>query len=240
MPLPAPFARVHRALRSGVLVGICLSLLGVVYSIYRHPRILEPPGVPIFLSIFLAGLFCYGYAAVRWTRATTCDEFNVLRDGARWGVVIGVAWTVEVIGGNVIIPHALGAGIGVLAAIGAAILPVVAGAIGAARTGRIGTGAKIGFWSGVVSGIITFLALVIVGNMVVSLHWLPGLETPHRVSRALTADELATFNIGDYLAGGVSHLVLIGAPFCSLAGIVGGVLGRPLQSTAGEIVEKDD
>jgi hypothetical protein len=226
-------------LRSGVLAGICLSLLGVAYSIYRYPRILWPPEAPVFIGVFLVGVLCYGYAAIRWTQATTCDEFMVLRYGARWGVVIGLAWTVEVIGGNLIIPHALGAKIGGLAAIVAAILPVAAGASGAARTGRIETGARIGFWSGIVSGLITFLALAIVGNIVVSFPWFPGVETPHGVDRALTADELATFNIGDYLAGGISHLVLIGAPFCSLAGTLGGLLGRPPHSAPVETMPHD-
>jgi hypothetical protein len=144
-----------------------------------------------------------------------------------------------VIGGNLIIPHALGAGIGALAAIVAAILPVAAGASGAARTGRIETGAWIGFWSGVVSGLITFLALAIVGNIVVRFPWLPGVEIPQGVDRALTPDELATFNVGDYLAGGISHLVLIGAPFCSLAGTVGGALGRTRQSASVETVPNE-
>ena len=144
--------------------------------------------------------------------------------------MIGLAWTVEVVGGNVIVPHPLGARIGVLAAVAAAIMPVVAGATVVARTGRIGSGARVGFWSGVVSGVITFVALASVGYLVVSVPGFPGVEVPRNVVRELTANELAAFNIGDYLAGGVSHLVIIGAPFCSAAGAFGGVLGRALRS----------
>jgi len=165
------------------------------------------PGAPIFLSVFLAGVLWYGFAAVRWTRVTTREDSVVLRHGARWGVAIGLAWTVEVVGGNVITPHGLGAGIGVVAAGVAAILPVVGGATGAAITGRIGTGARVGFWSGVVSGLIAFVALAGVGYLIVNIPGFPGVETPHHVSRTLTADESAAFNIGECLAGGVSHLV---------------------------------
>jgi hypothetical protein len=184
----------------------------------------------MFLSLFLAGVLWYGFAAVRWTRVTTPEDFAVLRHGAVWGGLIGLAWSVEVVGGNVIVPHEFGARIGILAAVAAAIMPVIAGATEAARSGQIRRGALVGFWSGAVSGVITFIALAGVGYLVVSVPGLPGVEVPRNLVRALTADELAAFNIGDFLAGGVSHLVIIGAPFCSAAGALGGVLGRALRS----------
>jgi hypothetical protein len=143
---PSPlFPPVHRTLRTGILGGICCCVLTVAYSIHRYPEIVAPPATAIFSSLFLAGVLWYGFAALRWTRVTTPEDFVVLGYGARWGVVIGLVWIVEVVGGNVIVPHQLGAGIGVLSAVVAAILPVVAGATGAARTGQIGTGARIGF-----------------------------------------------------------------------------------------------
>jgi hypothetical protein len=228
---PSPMSvQHHTILRAGILGGVCICLLTVAYSIHRYPTIVASPATPTFLSLFLAGVLWYGFAAVRWTRVTTREDFAVLRHGARWGVLIGLAWTVEVVGGNVIMPHKVGAGIGVLATVAAAIMPVIAGATEAARTGQIGSGARVGFWSGAVSGVITFVALASVGYLVVSVPGFPGVEAPRNVVRALTANELAAFNIGDYLAGGVSHLVVIGAPFCSAAGAFGGVLGRALRS----------
>jgi hypothetical protein len=183
----------------------------------RASAIVSSRATPIFLSLFLAGVLWYGFAAVRWTRVTTREDFAVLRHGGRWGVLIGLAWTVEVVGGNVIVPHEFGAGIGVLAAVAAAIMPVIAGATEAARTGQIRRGARVGFWSGAVSGVITFIDLASVGYLVMSVPGFPGVEVPRNVVRALKANELAAFNIGDYLAGRVSHLVIIGAPFCSAA-----------------------
>jgi len=228
-PSPMP-AQDHAILRRGILGGVCTCLFTVAYSIHRHPGIVSSPATPIFLSLFLAGVLWYGFAAVRWTHVATRDDFVILRHGAMWGVGIGLAWTVEVVGGNVIVPHQFGAGIGVLAAVAAATMPVVAGATEAAKTGRIGSGARVGFWSGAVSGVITFVALAAVGYLVVSVPGFPGVETPRNVGRTLTANELAAFNIGDYLAGGVSHLAVIGAPFCSAAGAFGGVLVRMFRS----------
>jgi hypothetical protein len=201
-------------------------VLTVAYSIHQYPQLVHSRGLPVFLPIFLSGVLGYGFAAVSWTRAATAEEWMALRLGARWGGLTGLAWAVEVFGGNVMTPHALGASIGVLAAIIAAILPFAAGAIGAASTGRIGTGARIGFWTGVVSGLITFMVLAGVGYLVVNVPGFPGVETPHSAAKVLTPNDLAAFNIGDYLAGGVSHLVLIGAPFCTVAGVLGALMGR--------------
>jgi hypothetical protein len=232
VPHPNLFAPIHRALRTGILSGVCCCILMVGYSIHRYPKMVAQPTrtVAIFLSLFLVGVLWYGFAAVRWTRVTTPEDSLVLGYSARWGIAIGLVWTVEVVGGNVIMPHELGAGIGVLAAVVAAILPVVAGATGAARTGRIETGARIGFWSGMVSGLITFIALASVGLLVVNVSGFPGVETPRNVARALTANELAAFNLGDYLAGGVSHLVIVGGVFGGAAGAFGGIVGRALRS----------
>jgi hypothetical protein len=213
-------------LRNTILVGVCTCVAAVAYSIARYPLIIASPGTPIFLSLFLAGVVWYAFAALRWTRVATSEDLLVLHRGMRWGVLIGLVWTVEVVSGNLIMQHQLGSRIGGLAALLAAILPAIAGASGAVVTRRASTGARIGFWSGVVSGLITFVTIVAVGYLVVYFPGFPGVETPHHVSKALTAEELAAFNIGDYLAGGVSHLVLIGAPFCSLAGLIGGLLMR--------------
>jgi len=224
------FVQDHSLLRTGILGGVGVCLLTVAYSIHRYPAIVSSPRTPTFLSLFLAGVLWYAFAAIRWTRVTTREDSAVLRHGGRWGVLIGLAWTVEVAGGNVIVPHEFGAAIGVLAVVAAAIMPVIAGATEAARTGQIRRGASVGFWSGAVSGVITFIALAGVGYLVTSVPGFPGVEVPRNVVRALTANELAGFNIGDYLAGGVSHLVIIGAPFCSAAGAFGGVMGRALRS----------
>lgn len=89
---------------------------------------------------------------------------------------------------------------------------------------------KTAGWGGAVSGVITFVALASVGYLVVSVPGFPGVEAPHNVGRALAANELASCNVGDYLAGGVSHLVIVGAPFCNAAGALGCGLGRTFRS----------
>lgn len=225
VPLSAP---IPITLRRSILAGICLCVITMAYSIHRYPGIVTAPAAPKFLPLFLAGVLWYGLAAVRWTRATTPEDLVVLHYGARWGVVIGLVWIVEVVAGDLILPSSP---IALFATLIAVVLPAVAGATGVAVTGRIRTGARIGFWSGVVSGLITFIAVAGVGYVAAyfpeSLH---GADTPPDISRTYTAAELATYNLADYLAGGVSHLLIVGALLCTAAGALGGLFGRVVRS----------
>lgn len=84
-----------------------------------------------------------------WERGDSTGIF----EGVARGIAIGFCWNVEVVGGNVIVPHRLGATIGAAAALVAAILPIVGGALSTAATGQEETGARVGLWSGVVSGL---------------------------------------------------------------------------------------
>lgn len=217
MPTPS-FPPIDKELRKGILAGAGICVVTVAYSILRYPGILGSPAAPKFLPLFLIAVLWYGFAAVRWTQVTNSEDFVVLHYGVRWGVVIGLAWIVETFAGNVLMPHSP---IGLLATIVAAVLPAVAGATGAAVTGQAWTGARIGFWSGVVSGLIAFAGVAGVGYLIVGFpEFLQGQD----ISPA--AGDSAAYNIGDYLATGVSHLLLVGALFCSAAGAFGGLFGR--------------
>ena len=228
MQIPPLSDPIHRTLRRGILAGVGLCVVTIAYCVYRYPGIVASPAGSRFLPLFLAGVLWYGLAALRLTRANTRDDFVVLHYGARWGVVIGLVWVVEVIGGNVILPNSP---VGMLATLTAVVLPAFAGAAGTAVTGRIRTGARIGFWSGVVSGLIAFVALASVGYLAASHpELMRDQELPPDIGRAYTAAELATYNLADYLASGVSHLFILGALFCSAAGALGGLLGRAVRS----------
>lgn len=199
--------------------GVCVAT--VAYSVWRYPEVLGSPAAPKFVPLFLIAILWYGFAAVRWTHVTNSEDFVVLHYGARWGLVIGLAWIVETFAGDVLLPHSP---IGLLAAIVAAALPALAGATGAAVTGQAWTGARIGFWSGAVSGLIAFAGVAGVGYLIVGF---PEFVQGQDFSPA--AGDSAANNIGGYLATGVSHLLLVGALFCSAAGAFGGLFGRMVR-----------
>ena len=218
--------RPYVPLRACIVVAAGISLMLFVWGIIRYPTVIASSGAPLLVSLFVAGIAGYVYAALRCSRIDSSEDALVLSSGLKWGVAIGLAWAIEVAGGNVIVPHRLGATIGIFSAFAAAMLPFLAGAMGASVTGRARTGAVIGLWSGVVSGSIAFIALACAGLLIAHFPGLPGVETPHNSSKVLTAEELAAFNLEDYLAGGISHLLLIGAPYCGALGAIGGMLAR--------------
>jgi len=117
------------------------------------------------------------------------------------------------------------------AAIVAALRPLVAGARAAVLTGRARDGARTGFWSGMLSGLIAFLVLGAAGLPAARFPSLPGVEAPRDSARSLTPEEWGSFDVGDYLAGGIIHLAIIGAAFCSAAGAIGGRGGPVAELT---------
>jgi hypothetical protein len=207
-------------LRTAIVTGAALSSAAVAAYIWRYRPAPDSPAV-IALALFAIGVSAYVYAAIQWTGADAAED----RAGLKWGLATGIAWSVEVFGGNVVVPHRLGAGIGQVAALVAFSLPIAAGLTGAVRTGRIAAAARIGFWTGAISGLVTFIAGAVACFLVLTIPGLPGIEMPHNVPQALSPEELAAFNATDYLAAAVSHLVLIGGPYCALAATAGGILG---------------
>ena len=217
------FPPIHKALRKGVLAGAGVCVAIVAYSILRYPGILGSSAAPKFLPLFSIAILWYGFAGLRWTNVSNSEDFVVLHYGARWGLVIGVVWIMEAFAGDELLPHSP---IGLLITMVAAALPAVAGAAGSAVTGQPWTGARIGFWSGVVSGLIAFAGIAGLGYLAVDFpEFLQGQDSAPDIVNAL-AGQSAGDSIGDYLARGVSQLLLAGALFCSAAGAFGGWLGR--------------
>lgn len=218
----------HRVLRVGLLAGITLCLLIAGYSFLHYPAMLTPlsSGL-IFLALFVAALVGYMIIALQWTRPTTPATTLARRLGARWGLVIGGLWLVEVIAGNLVAPTQpwmLPAYYG--AAYLAYLLPLLAGFLGARHTGRISTGALSGLWSGLVSGLITFLALM----LIIYLFMNVARHDPQNISQFQhsQAPDLTTFIVGDALAGAINHLLFIGPLLGTLTGTIGGVIGHAL------------
>ena len=217
--------------RKSILAGVGVCVLTVAYSLHRYPGIIASPAAPKFLPLFLAGVLWYSLAAIRWTAPATRDDFVVLHYATRWGIAIGLAWAVEVIGGD-IIPSTFAGWIPGNTFV-AAILPIVAGGQRCGNHRRRAVQHRCPDW------ILErrcerpdrrSAALASVGYLAANFpDFLHDQEVPPDIGRAYTAAELATYNIEDYLAGGISHLFLIGALFCSAAGALGGLFGRMLR-----------
>ncbi len=103
--------------------------------------------------------------------------------------------------------------------------PLLAGFLGSQQTGRIRTGASIGVWSGLLSGSWTFILLMLLTLGGVN-HGLPVDAKDMTQFQHSGAPDIATFLVGEALAGAIVHLALIGPVWGGILGALGGVLGR--------------
>ena len=99
------------------------------------------------------------YAAIRWTHAVTREDSMVLRLGVRWGLAIGCAWAiVAIVPFNVFAAIAeFGVSLWLLGVFSGVLIPFVSGASVAIQMENPRMGMRVGFWGGVVGGLMGFL-----------------------------------------------------------------------------------
>lgn len=225
--------RDHAAVRRGLVVGITLSTLLVGYGLVRYPANLNhSPASLIFGVLLIVLLVGYGVIAFRWMQTRTAAASVALRQGVLWGLRFGTLWLVEVLASNLGFAAATiwtrlaysGAVLAIL------VLTLCAGAFAALRSGRIVAGAVVGFWSGLISGQIAFMALLVVSYLFIGIL----LHDPQNIREFQDdgAPDLATSIVGESLAGGINHLWL--GPLVGVSlGALGGVVGAGLASERG-------
>jgi hypothetical protein len=211
------------------MAGIVLCLLVVGYSLIRYPAILLPVRVGfVFLSIFLVILTIYFILGSRFTQSSSLDQIWILRQGLNWGFLTAGFWLIEIVAGNLADPQkAFVKLIYFGATVIAFVLPLFAGIVGARQFGTIRAGVTTGLWSGMVSGLSTFLILMAVADLFLNTS----LKDPQNILQFQNcgAPDMVTFVIGDYLGGAIGHLVIglvFGAGFGMLGGVIGIILVR--------------
>lgn len=215
------------ALRNLLIGGVGASALTLLVSVYLYPPLAGRLTATIPLLAICGSFTCYGYAAWFRTEPSTAEDTWVLERGLTWGLILGVLWAVQIVFENIVMPRSLGAPVAVLLAVLALALPLAIGAIGAIQGGKIRLGIRVGFWSGLVSGLFAFFGLAIVGYVMAFVPWLPGAEFPKAAQ--FTTQEFRFLNVTDGLGGAISHLVL---------GILWGVVAGIMGGTAATVVER--
>lgn len=179
-----------------------------------------------FLSIFLAILSIYLILAWQLTQSSSPDDRQVARHGLRWGSLIASFWFIEIVAGNLADSQQIMVQIFYFgAAMIAFVLPLFAGIWEAKQFGTLRAGLLIGLWSGMISGLLSFLFLMAVAYLFLN----PLLLDSQNILQFQNsgAPDIVTFVIGDYLAGAMGHLV-IGLVFGAGFGILGGMIGKAL------------
>jgi hypothetical protein len=206
-------------LRNWILAGLALCVLTIVTTVLMYPGLLAGSNA----AIVAVGLLFYGYAAACRTRALTPEDAVVLRLGTRYGIASGTLWMVGIIGAN------LGVPISLFLAFFSYVLPLVAGAHGGIKLWRVRAGMRVGFWSGLISGLIVFLGFMAFGYLLAFVPGLPGAEIPK--DPGYTALEYQRLNVSDTLGYGLGHLFLFGGILSMIGGAVGGLAGILLART---------
>jgi hypothetical protein len=200
-------------LRNWLLVSLTFCVVTTTFTFLMYPAFLNEGTVSAVARLVAIFLF-YGYAATCHTRPKTPEDGVILDLGTRYGIAIGMLWIVGHFGIR------LGAGMGVVLALFAFFLPLVAGAHGGIKLWRVGAGMLVGFWSGLISALIVFLWLT-VGYLPAFVPGLPGFGIP--ANHGFAAVEIQEA-VGDALVSGYLHVVL-GSVFNVIGGTLGGFAG---------------
>jgi hypothetical protein len=207
-----------------ILLGLTLCVLTIAFSVVRYPTLVAEPHAVRNLFAVGVGVLFYGDVALRQNHAATSEDAIVRRLGTKWGIAIGVIWIASFISGNIVIPRGPGAKAAILLALVAFILPFLAGAHASEKTRNAAAGIRVGFWSGLISGLMAFLAVAALGYILAFFPGLPGAEIPS-TTRAYTATQFQQLNVEDALGGALAQLFLFGGVFSVIGGTVGGYAG---------------
>jgi hypothetical protein len=215
-------------LRIGLISAIFLCLLVTGYSLLRYPGILSPLRVGMIYAGVLSAVLL-SYLLIAWRLTSNNDSNSVLSagPGLNWGLIIAMAWLIEIVAGNLLDPnYALVRIIYFGSTILGFSLPLLAGIWGTRLTGSSRVGMLVGLWSGIVSGLLTFLSLMTITYVFLQTM----LQDPQNMIQfqGSGARDLATFVIGDSLAGATGHLV-IGLVLGPGLGGIGGLIGKGLR-----------
>lgn len=216
-----------RLARWGPLGGVVLAGGLVAATLWRYPRLLDDPGAPLFLGGLAVGLGA-AVAATCWAGRPLWSDAR--RTGTRWGPLVGALWIVEMAAGNLAYDQGRWTLVPYYASTVAAVAVTgLAGGLAAHRSGRFWSGPLAGAWSGLASGLVGLATMA-----VLALAAMPVLRAdPQNLAEFRGAGDLDTAIAGDFLAGGIMHLLVVGVLAGGVLGAIGGAAGVASAPRAG-------
>ena len=197
--------------------------------IARYPAVVHLDGSRPLLAALVVGLGAAVGVAVTALVVRAPLVRTAARLGGRWGAVFGGLWVVEMTVANewygrgtwLLVPY-FGSIVGVWS------LNVLAGALTAYRYRRIAAGVLVGLWAGLVSGLVGLATM-----QLQVLLTLPVLRAdPQNIAEAQrTHTDLTTYIVGEQVAAGISHLVVVGMIVGTALATLGAVVGRAIPKT---------
>jgi hypothetical protein len=210
-------------LRTALVAGAVLGFLFSLLALLRYPA--SPSQTLLYYVAFGLLALCTAVSLVGLRPSRTPGWGSTWRLGILFGLLIGALWIVEILAGNLI---AVGSGAGImiyrLATLAAYTLPLVAGAVGAYAHKSVRYGIAVGFWSGLISGLIAFLTLMLIAYAFMGILQ-RDTQTLSEYARS-GEPTLSTYIVGDFLFGSCSHLLLIGVLYGTALATVGALFGK--------------
>jgi hypothetical protein len=204
-------------------------VIALKYS-YNAVTILESAGA--FLLLLGAAAFL-GLPWRRPLRAVPAGRLYSCPGGAiGFGLVVGLLWAVEIGINNFLAPPLPGRDIIDNLFWAAVAVLILFGSLAAAyRARRFRAGVAFGWWSGIASGAVACsMALAVI---VFGMHYL--LQDPLNLAEWAArlpeeaAPSMAAYFAYQTLAGGLMHLVVLGAGMGLLLGALGGGIGKVVR-----------
>lgn len=238
----ASSVRKHPAARAALIAGFSLAGALVLALLVRYPG--DADTRAMYLgggAVALFTLLVSGWAAARGTRTRSANAASALLIGTKAGLLLGALWVVEIgvvnflVAPGVVVPS-LRDPISVGAVVAVASLTVVLGAVSAFRTRRLMAGVRVGFWSGLVGGLIACLTRLLLASIFTGfVVWDPlSVREWAERGRASGAPDAATYWAYETMTGALlGHLLLQGIVMGTVLGAVGGVIGWGLSAARG-------
>lgn len=214
----------RKFIQRGVIAGAIAVLLVVLYSLARYPAINDHSAGTVVFGLMVIGLALF-YAAfgLWWTRLPSAVHQTVMQLGMVFGLLCGGLWIIELVAGNLM--DSTSPAVQLLyrgSTIAVLIVSGIAGYVVARRTNNLSDSVLAGLWNGMISGLITFLALMFITFAFQgSLQANP--DTVREVMRGGVSD-FASATVSDSLAGAINHL-WIGPLIGVICGGIGGAVG---------------
>jgi hypothetical protein len=210
------------------IVGSLLLLVSeLLIAMIKHPLVITTAGTTgaVYLVLFVSAVLIYGWFALYMMSPATPAERVALGEGTRWGALCGLAWAIEVLVANYPIfrSERLTFLLYESTALAGFLLPALPGLLATRRTKRIESGLRAGLLCGLLGGLMIFLASLIFSAFIRKA----GYNDPQTIAEFQRSGvpDLATYKVGDYLAGLTGHL-WIGVITGSVLGVLGGTLGK--------------
>jgi cytochrome bd-type quinol oxidase subunit 2 len=212
-----------------LLSALLVPLIAVKYAYDRFSLLASSLGFVVLLAAFGA-TWLLTRTARQEDSPTALDQRTLL------GLVLGLAWLIEISINNLVAPPTPARDVidNIFWALIALVI-LVASIAAAYRSGRIRPAIAVGTWTGFVSGVVacgTGLVLIAFG-MFLLLRDPTNLGEWSNRGKDVTAPTMASYFAYETLAGAFLHLVVSGVAMGFLLGGLGGLLGKAARRLVG-------